>query len=90
MDTHGSPSGNTFHTAVQRQFNQSNGKLWNLMIDVMAQSGRYAPGETDLKSFIVEGEQRYWVHPRSLKVGRGTRCDRSLYWASDRQADRGG
>jgi len=29
---------------------------------LIAQSGRYAPGETDLKSFVVEGEQRYWVH----------------------------
>jgi len=26
------------------------------------QRGRYAPGETDLKKFIVEGEQHYWVH----------------------------
>ena len=32
------------------------------MIDVIAQSGRYKPGETDLTKFIVEGEQRYWVH----------------------------
>src|SRR6059058_5903713 len=29
---------------------------------LISQSGRYAPGETDLKSFIVEGEQHYWVH----------------------------
>src|SRR5437667_8504414 len=32
------------------------------IFDLIAQSGRYAPGETDLKSFVVEGEQRYWVH----------------------------
>src|SRR5205823_2716858 len=37
-------------------------RTWNFMLDVVAQSGRYAPGETDLKKFIVEGEQRYWVH----------------------------
>jgi hypothetical protein len=37
-------------------------RTWNLMLDVIAQTGRYAPGETDLKKFIVEGEQRYWVH----------------------------
>jgi hypothetical protein len=37
-------------------------RTWNLMIDVIAQTGRYAPGETDLGRFIVEGEQRYWVH----------------------------
>jgi hypothetical protein len=37
-------------------------RTWNLMIDVIAQTGRYAPGEIDLRRFIVEGEQRYWVH----------------------------
>ena len=37
-------------------------RTWNLMIDVVAQSGRYAPGETDLAKFNVEGEQHYWVH----------------------------
>jgi hypothetical protein len=41
-------------------------RTWNLMIDVVAQSGRYPPTATtaaDLKTkFIVEGEQRYWVH----------------------------
>ena len=37
-------------------------RTWNLMIDVIAQSGRYAPGETNLKSFVVSGEKRYWLH----------------------------
>jgi len=37
-------------------------RTWNLMIDVIAQSGRYPPGETNLAKFVVEGEQRYWVH----------------------------
>jgi hypothetical protein len=37
-------------------------RTWGLLIDVVAQSGRYAPGETDLRKFIVEGEQHYWVH----------------------------
>ncbi len=35
------------------------------MIDVIAQSGRYPATATtaaDLPKFIVEGEQRYWVH----------------------------
>ena len=35
----------------------------NLMIDVIAQSGRYKPNAQNLAAdFIVEGEQRYWVH----------------------------
>jgi hypothetical protein len=38
-------------------------RTWNVMIDVIAQSGRYKPNATSLQNdFIVEGEQRYWVH----------------------------
>lgn len=37
-------------------------RVWNLMIDVVAQSGRYPPGAAALNKFVVEGEQRYWVH----------------------------
>jgi hypothetical protein len=37
-------------------------RTWNLLIDVIAQSGKYAPGETNLTKFVVQGEQRYWVH----------------------------
>ncbi len=37
-------------------------RTWNLMIDVIAQSGRYGPGQSDLTRFTVEGEKRYWVH----------------------------
>jgi len=37
-------------------------RTWNLLIDVIAQSGKYAPGETNLTKFIVAGEQRYWIH----------------------------
>ena len=32
------------------------------MIDVIAQSGNYPPGANDLANFVVQGEQRYWVH----------------------------
>jgi Tfp pilus assembly protein PilX len=37
-------------------------RVWNLMIDVVAQSGRYPQSATALDKFVVEGEQRYWVH----------------------------
>jgi hypothetical protein len=37
-------------------------RTWNLMIDVIAQSGRYPSSATNLSQFVVEGEQRYWVH----------------------------
>ena len=38
-------------------------RVWNVLIDVVAQSGRYKPNATSLQNdFIVEGEQHYWVH----------------------------
>jgi len=37
-------------------------RTWNLMIDLVAQSGRYSPDANSLAGFMVEGEQHYWVH----------------------------
>lgn len=37
-------------------------RTWNLMIDVIAQSGMYPPAATNLASFVVAGESRYWLH----------------------------
>jgi hypothetical protein len=37
-------------------------RTWNLLIDVIAQSGRYPPNASTLAGFLVEGEQHYWVH----------------------------
>lgn len=37
-------------------------RTWNLMIDVIAQSGRFSANPTTLNDFIVEGEKRYWLH----------------------------
>jgi hypothetical protein len=37
-------------------------RTWNLMIDVIAQSGRYPTSANSLAGFLVEGEQHYWVH----------------------------
>jgi len=37
-------------------------RTWGLMIDVIAQSGRYPPSATNLAQFVVEGEKRYWLH----------------------------
>jgi hypothetical protein len=37
-------------------------RTWTLLIDVIAQSGRYPPNANSLAGFMVEGEQRYWVH----------------------------
>jgi hypothetical protein len=37
-------------------------RVWNLIIDVIAQSGRFPSNTTSLTKFDVEGERRYWVH----------------------------
>jgi hypothetical protein len=45
-------------------------RTWNLFIDVIAQTGRYAPDATvitEANKFTVEGEKRYWFH---IALGR--------------------
>jgi hypothetical protein len=37
-------------------------RVWNLMIDVVAQTGKYPTSAAGIDNFTVEGEQRYWVH----------------------------
>ena len=40
-------------------------RTWGLLIDVIAQTGKYAFGATSVdqaNKFVVEGEQHYWVH----------------------------
>ena len=44
-------------------------RTWNLLIDVVAQTGRYAANATTLNNFIVDGEKRYWL---SLAIDRYT------------------
>ena len=55
-------------------------RTWNLFVDVIAQTGRYAPDATNINQankFIVEGEKRYWLHialGRDLVHTDGTPC----------------
>jgi hypothetical protein len=37
-------------------------RTWNLLIDMIAQTGHYKPDAQSLGDFIVEGEKRYWLH----------------------------
>ena len=37
-------------------------RSWTMMIDVIAQSGRYGAQASSVDDFIVEGEKRYWLH----------------------------
>jgi hypothetical protein len=53
-------------------------RAWNLMVDVIAQTGRYAPGTanvTEANKFTVEGEKRYWLH---VALGRDLNDDGSV------------
>jgi len=40
----------------------SNTRTWNVMVDLVVQSGRYASAATDVDKFTVDGERRMWVH----------------------------
>jgi hypothetical protein len=54
-----------FHEAPIRALSSvGQTRVWNLLIDVIAQTGRFpnAPTVTSLQNFSVEGERRYWVH----------------------------
>jgi hypothetical protein len=42
-------------------------RTWNLLIDVIAQTGHYSPNAQGLTDFIPEGEKRYWLH---IALGR--------------------
>jgi hypothetical protein len=37
-------------------------RTWNLLIDLIAQSGRYPSNANTLAGFVVEGEVHYRVH----------------------------
>lgn len=38
-------------------------RTWNVMIDLVAQTGRFPKNATSLENdFVVEGERRYWLH----------------------------
>jgi hypothetical protein len=52
-----------FHEAFLRPLAAvGNTRVWNLMIDLIAQTGRYPQTATNPNAFMVDGEQRYWVH----------------------------
>ena len=49
-------------TIVRALAEVSQTRTWGLLIDLVAQSGRYPPTSTRLDQFVVEGEKRYWLH----------------------------
>jgi hypothetical protein len=61
----GASADETKQTIARALAEAGQARMWNLMIDVIAQTGRYAPGTanvTDANKFTVEGEKRYWLH----------------------------
>jgi hypothetical protein len=58
------------YEAVSRALSEvGQARTWNLLIDVIAQTGKYKPNAPDLSgnNFVVEGEKRYWLH---IALGR--------------------
>ena len=58
-------------------------RTWGLFIDLITQTGRYAPGANNLaQPFIVEGEKRHWLH---IAIDRftGQVIDRQLETVSE-------
>ena len=49
-------------SAVRALANVGNTRVWNLLLDVVAQTGEYTQAATNLAQFTVEGSQRYWLH----------------------------
>lgn len=37
-------------------------RTWNLLIDIVTQTGKYPPNATTMDQFMVDGERRYWLH----------------------------
>ncbi len=48
--------------AIRALSDVGNVRTWNLLIDIIAQSGRYPKSPKSLNDFVVEGERRYWLH----------------------------
>ncbi|CAN5778845.1 hypothetical protein BH09VER1_BH09VER1_17490 [soil metagenome] len=51
------------HEAAMRALaGSTSARTWNLLIDLVAQVGKYPPGASSLDNFVVDGERRYWLH----------------------------
>ena len=53
---------NPSEALVRSLADSSDTRTWNLMIDVVAQAGKFNPKATSLSNFTVEGEKHYWLH----------------------------
>jgi hypothetical protein len=53
---------NPSEALVRAVADSSGTRTWNLMIDVVAQSGKFNPNAGNLNNFTVDGEKHYWLH----------------------------
>lgn len=49
-------------TALRALADSGNTRVWNLLIDLVAQTGRYPEGSKNWEPFHVSAEKRFWVH----------------------------
>jgi hypothetical protein len=49
-------------TSIRALSSMGQTRVWNLMIDLVVQAGRYPPTATGFNSFVVDGQVHYWVH----------------------------
>lgn len=56
-------------TIVRALAGNTQSRTWNLLIDVVAQTGRYPSTAGAMSDFLVEGEKRYWL---SIAIDRYT------------------
>lgn len=61
-DLVGSPHKTEREAAIRALSETTQTRVWNVLIDLVAQSGRYPRGSTDFDDFVVEGETRLWLH----------------------------
>jgi hypothetical protein len=57
-------------------------RVWNLLVDVIVQTGRIPAAGRNLRDFVKEGESRAWLH---LAMDRftGEVLDTQLEWVPD-------
>jgi Tfp pilus assembly protein PilX len=48
--------------AVRSLSSVGTARVWNLLIDLVAQTGRFPRTATKYSDFVVDGEARYWLH----------------------------
>ncbi|MEM1059955.1 MAG: hypothetical protein AAGK14_11960 [Verrucomicrobiota bacterium] len=62
-DTNGIKHNKSMAEAPMRALaDASQTRTWNLLIDIVAQSGRVTPAASTLTDFVVEGQRRVWLH----------------------------